>query len=158
MTHVKITRTHRFSESLGGELYVDGRFICNTLELPWRWNQKNISCIPSGTYTCFWRYDRGRIQVENIFCLGITRVEVQIHAGNIPKHSKGCILVGTSLHPNRVLHSKNAMSLLERAIWGAEVGPGYVSKPITLSIEGVLMSSDFDNLDGPPIVLGHAIA
>ena len=78
---IKINKTNRFSKSLGGELHVDRIFVCYTLEHPWRWNQKNISCILSATYTCFWRYDRGRIQVENIFCLGITRVAVQIHAG-----------------------------------------------------------------------------
>lgn len=158
MTRIEIARAQRFSESLGGKLHVDGKFICYTLELPWRWNRKDISCIPAGTYGCFWRHDRGRVQVENIPCPGGERVAVQIHAGEVPDHSKGCILVGTSLQPNRVLHSKNAMSLLEAAIWGSEAGPGYGSKAITLSVGGVLMNSVFDNLDCPPTALGHAIA
>ena len=158
MTIIRVERTHRFSKSLGGKLYVDGSFVCHTLEIPWRWNKKNVSCIPPGRYTCFWRYDRGRVQVENILCPGGMRVGVQIHAGNVPAESTGCILVGTLLLDNKVQHSKDAMALLERAIWGTELGPGYSSKPMTLSLEGILMDSKFDELEGPPSPLGCAIA
>lgn len=137
---------------------MDGFFVCHTLELPWRWNKKNISCIPAGTYACSWRYDRGRVQVENIPCPGGMRLGVQIHAGNVPRESEGCILVGTLLLDNKVLHARDAMALLERAIWGPESGPGYSSKRITLSLEGILMDSKFDELEGPPSSLGCAIA
>lgn len=33
-----------------GQLYLDGQFICHTIELPWRGNARNISCIPEGRY------------------------------------------------------------------------------------------------------------
>ena len=34
-----------------GQLYINGQFICFTIELPWRNNARNISCIPAGQYT-----------------------------------------------------------------------------------------------------------
>ena len=33
-----------------GALFVNGRFICFTIELPWRENRRNVSCIPEGRY------------------------------------------------------------------------------------------------------------
>jgi len=30
----------------------DGELVCRTMELPWRDNRPNISCIPPGRYTC----------------------------------------------------------------------------------------------------------
>jgi hypothetical protein len=66
-----------------------------TLELPWRNNQHDISCIPVGTYKCI------RINSPkhgNCFELqGVQdRQSVEIHIGNYPKDTEGCILTGTS--------------------------------------------------------------
>ena len=33
-----------------GNLYLDGEWLCDTLELPYLDNQRNISCIPAGQY------------------------------------------------------------------------------------------------------------
>ena len=33
-----------------GKLFVNGEYFCYTLELPYRDNQRRISCIPSGEY------------------------------------------------------------------------------------------------------------
>lgn len=76
-----------------GDLSV-GEFKCKTLELPWRNNQRNISCIPGGTY-----------DVKRTFSLKFGNVyEVQkvpnrsgiyFHSGNTFFDIKGCILLGT---------------------------------------------------------------
>ena len=45
---------HRFSNgNLGnvGLLVLDGRVLCHSLELPWKGNLKNVSCVPAGSYT-----------------------------------------------------------------------------------------------------------
>jgi hypothetical protein len=148
MPEIQITRKRRYSKSIGGELAVDGRFVCY-LELPWRWNRKGMSCIPAGVYHCCWRHDRGRVQLENIPCPEGYRVAIQIHVGNepIPKTTTGCILVGTSVSPNFAHSSRDAMRLFERTLFGNEYGPGYSSKVMTLRIGGILMDSRFDNLD-----------
>ena len=33
-----------------GNLYINGERFCDTLENPWLDNQRNISCIPEGSY------------------------------------------------------------------------------------------------------------
>src|SRR5947208_1162932 len=100
MTAIEIRRRYRYSQSIGGELLIEGKPVCQTLELPWRWNEKDISCIPAGTYSCWWRHERGRIQLWDIPCPGGYRTGVQIHVGNQPKQIQGCILVATTVSPN----------------------------------------------------------
>ena len=79
----------------------NGDFNCKTLELPWRYNKQNISCIPAGEYIC-------RIRKSPRF--GITyhvknvpnRGYILIHSGNFAgdkekgfkSHVAGCILLG----------------------------------------------------------------
>jgi hypothetical protein len=142
-----VSRLHRYSNSIGGELKLDGQHVCYTLELPWRWNQKDVSCVPAGIYSCWWRYDRFRIQLENIPCPGGFRVGVEIHTGNRPKQVQGCILVGTSISANYAHQSKDAMARLTSALFPGEYGPGYSGGPMTLGIGGVMMTGVFDNID-----------
>jgi len=81
--------------------YVAGQFwepfdagkslICDSLELPWLQNQKNISCIPGNrSYRCKYNPDKNRFQLLNVQ----GRTDVQIHIGNWLKEIKGCILLG----------------------------------------------------------------
>ena len=37
-------------ESTIGKLFLNGETFCDTLELPWKDNQRSISCIPAGEY------------------------------------------------------------------------------------------------------------
>lgn len=76
--------------------------LCRTMELPWRANQRKISCIPLGEYP---------IKLAHSPKFGWTyllegvpdRSHVLIHRGNLAgavdrglkTHSEGCILVGT---------------------------------------------------------------
>lgn len=109
-----------------GRLYVlypdnSTRYACDVLELPWMDNQRNISCIPVGTYQvvkhlsnkfgqCFWVQD-----VPG-------RSEILIHRGNYHTDIRGCILPGTDLRDiNKdglldVVHSQDAMDDLLRLL------------------------------------------
>src|SRR4051794_965885 len=40
-----------------GELFVNGRFVAHTLELPWRNNASYVSSIPDGTYRAILRWE-----------------------------------------------------------------------------------------------------
>lgn len=84
-----------------GRLYVvnDNGFIlyeCDSLELPWRNNKPNISCIPQGKYKVVKRRspkydDHFHIQgVEN-------RSYILIHPANFVYQLRGCIAVGMDL-------------------------------------------------------------
>lgn len=70
-------------------------FTCKTLELPWRDNQYQISCIPKGNYNVVRRWSE---KYGNHFhVLGVPgRNYILIHVGNYYTEIRGCILVGTS--------------------------------------------------------------
>lgn len=104
MIKLAIDRHYEEFQTLGDFLFVDGetKYLCKSLELPWKENQTGISCIPEGIYKVVVRYSTkyGRH-------LHITNVEgrtwVLIHWGNYagsnnPKSGRpdirGCVLVG----------------------------------------------------------------
>jgi hypothetical protein len=100
-----IQREHYSDKQVTGTLKLfDGRkeiFTCKTLELPWRDNESNISCIPVGTYNAVKRVSdkykysyhvksRGEDQVAG-------RAWILIHPGNYFTDIRGCILIGRAL-------------------------------------------------------------
>lgn len=66
---------------------------CRTLELPWRDNASNISCIPEGIYGLSPVYSN---TFGSILAVGGVdgRSLVRVHAGNHTGHTHGCILTG----------------------------------------------------------------
>lgn len=80
-----------FSSGTNGILSLDGKEICRTIELPWRGNQRRISCIPEGTYLIRKRYsNKFRWHFE---LLGVrNRDLILIHPANDAlKELNGCI-------------------------------------------------------------------
>ena len=91
-----LTRTY-FPEGTNGKLECNGKSICNTIELPWRKNEKRVSCIPEGKYFIRKRYSRKFnwhieiIGVEN-------RSSILFHpANNALQELNGCIAPVTKL-------------------------------------------------------------
>lgn len=79
-----------------GRFFHDGDFICYALELPWKDNQPNVSCIPLGTYSLHPGTFKNRYpdyEVEGV----PGRFAIEIHRANWPKEIKGCIAPGMSL-------------------------------------------------------------
>lgn len=103
MEHANLFRLRRSDQGTEGIL-VSGSFECKTLELPWRENQKQISCIPPGIYNVDIRVSNkyGRVywvrEVPN-------RTYILIHSGNFAgdvskgykSHVMGCILLGKDI-------------------------------------------------------------
>ncbi len=82
-----------------------------TLELGWKENQKNISCIPTGTYPVkIWESPKfGKcFLVENV----PDRSSILIHAGNTKDDTQGCILIGTRFNQNMIQESRIALNSL----------------------------------------------
>lgn len=100
MKNVYLCRMRRSDQGTEGMLFI-GDYRCCTLELPWRDNKTNISCIPPGEYEVKSRYSN---KFGNVYW--ITDVEgrswILMHSGNfagdISKGFKtnveGCILLG----------------------------------------------------------------
>ncbi len=91
---VEIERVYLPTETLGS-LYVDGVMICKTMELPWRDNQRSISCIPLGTYAVIKqppKADRPYPYFRFVSVPG--RSGILIHRISYVSGLKGCIGVG----------------------------------------------------------------
>lgn len=79
-----------------GRLTLPDGFQCFTLELPWKENERGVSCIPKGKYKAFKRNSPKNglvVEFENV----PQRSNIQIHAGNYTSQIEGCILVGASV-------------------------------------------------------------
>lgn len=95
-----------------GKMYVDGKFLCYTLEEPWKDNKRQISCIPEGVYKCV-PHDGMKFQnvweVTNV----PNRKAILLHSGNTTDDIEGCILLGmqrgTLKGKPAVLRSKEAL-------------------------------------------------
>lgn len=97
-----------------GILECDGEKIGYTGELPWKENEKNISCIPTDVYTCKRINKTNKITVQGV----PERTNIQIHSGNFTSDIKGCILVGLKIGSGKFLvrQSKLAMKKLIKLI------------------------------------------
>lgn len=98
---ILLERTHYDDKQTLGRLHLldyNNHIIktWDSLELPWKNNERKVSCIPEGIYKaikhnspkfkdCFWIQD-----VPN-------RSEVLIHKGNYHSDILGCILIGLDL-------------------------------------------------------------
>lgn len=91
--------------------------IFTTLELPWRNNERNNSCILSGYYTVDPR-ESPRFGKHLIINNTSPREAVLLHVGNVPKDTSGCVLVGTGFGDfdkdgkREITESKRAMRRL----------------------------------------------
>jgi len=106
-------------ESTIGELFVNGERFCDTLELPYRDNQRSVSCIPTGEYKVRMRYPRESATRDYLHLLVKDvkdRSFILFHKGNTAKDTRGCILVGQGSQHNIVHNSSLAMSLLMKEI------------------------------------------
>ena len=106
-------------ESTIGELFVNGERFCDTLELPYRDNQRSISCIPTGEYKVRLRVARESATRDYLHLL-VQEVKdrsyILFHRGNTAKDTRGCILVGQGSQQNIVHNSTLAMDLLMKEI------------------------------------------
>ena len=95
--HLHIKRIHTSDSGTFG-VVCDGHHgepFCVSLELPYKNNEPNISCIPSGVYECLRKQSPrfgDTFEVRGGIIEG-TRTHILFHKGNSIKDSKGCILL-----------------------------------------------------------------
>lgn len=134
---VTIYREYPSQKCTSGYLAVNDNIIAYTLERPWADNQQNLSSIPAGTYPGTLRYDHNdhwRIELQNV----PGRQNIQIHIGNQPDQSKGCILVGLKLGPDLCSivggTSAPAYTALMTAFYGTDSPVSTPDKSISVSV------------------------
>lgn len=75
-------------------------FVCKSLELAWRDNQPNVSCIPASEYICKWtRSNRlSNLTGHDVFTYEVLNVPgrsgIRIHSANYFFQLLGCIALG----------------------------------------------------------------
>jgi hypothetical protein len=97
-----ISRKPSTDQGTEGLLSIPGlQFSCPCLELPWKDNQSNISCIPAGTYMAAWRESRKwkAFHLKDVPGRSFILIHAGNFAGDVSKGWKtnvlGCILLGT---------------------------------------------------------------
>lgn len=102
---MKITLQRRDSKGGAtiGKLYIDGAFICHTLEDEVReiegqpvsaWKIKGATAIPAGTYRVTLE-DSMRFGLETLSLANVPGfLYIRMHAGNTSANTEGCVLLG----------------------------------------------------------------
>ncbi|PKB15123.1 DUF5675 family protein [Flavobacterium sp. 5] len=114
---ISITRTY-FPDGTNGKLECDGKFICNTIELPWKMDETKVSCIPEGKYFIRKRYSnkfKWHLEVMDVE----NRKFILIYpANNALLELKGCIAPVTQISgPGLGLQSRKAFYKLKDLIY-----------------------------------------
>lgn len=125
---ITVKRLHRTERSTIGELFIDGKFECYTLEdVERKVKIPSETAIPKGTYIV-------GITLSNRFkrllpiLIDVPNFEgVRIHSGNTNHNTEGCILVGTTRSKDFIGSSRLAFDKLFKKMQSA--------KSITLTIE-----------------------
>ena len=125
-SQIKLIRLETNDICTMGALFINGRWVAACLEPPKFGNTQDFSCIPSDTYNYHKRYSNHAeyeiIELENVY----NRTYIQIHPGNKPEETSGCILPGfilqtyiemfsseeKYLYLPRVHKSKDALNLI----------------------------------------------
>lgn len=120
---IKIRRLYENKQTLGIlGIEQDGKlvFTCCTLELPWKDNQRSISCIPRGTYKV---KKRGPLDHRNYVHFIIqdvpNRSYILIHTANYSSQIAGCIIVGdrhTDINHDGLLDVANSTVTLKKMV------------------------------------------
>ena len=100
--HLELIRLQYLPDRTLGTLHFvdDNQWHCDTLELPatinGETNVPNLCCIPAGTYELKVTWSPAFKRWLPLLMAVPGRSGIRIHAGNTPRDTKGCILVGTS--------------------------------------------------------------
>lgn len=97
-----------------GVLRIDGIPRLVTLELPWKNNERDVSCIPLGAYKAKRVFDvslRSGWRIPITFDVNVPgRSGILFHPGNKTQDTLGCILVGKNFAKDSIENSVRAFS------------------------------------------------
>ena len=118
---LKLKRTELHNVTLG-DLSMNGKPLCKTIELPWIFNRRGTSCIPKGKYKMAYTYSpsfrRNTWRLLNV----PDRDGILIHVANYTRQLRGCIapcLTHADIDGDGVMDgasSATALDLVEQAL------------------------------------------
>jgi len=110
---INVKRLHKTDNSTIGELTIDGKFECYTLEDKERDVKiKGETAIPKGTYKVIINQSN-RFKRLLPLLINVPNFEgVRIHPGNSNHDTEGCILVGTNRSVDYITKSRKAFDSL----------------------------------------------
>ena len=112
---LKLERRWFYPHSTIGELTVDGQMECFTLEDTWRPGGEKVygeTCIPEGVYGVSVVYSPKGQELRPLLHDIPNFTSIEIHAGNSPKDTLGCILVGKIWSTDWLGQSRDAFNHL----------------------------------------------
>lgn len=118
---VLLKRDYKGKDCTLGKMYFGDNFV-ETLELPWKNNTTQISCIPDGEYEVEKTYSPSFKKQLWLIKNVPNRSGIRIHSANFVSELLGCIAPGLSRHDlNKdgiidMKDSRKAMSLLEEEL------------------------------------------
>ena len=78
-------------DGTNGKISYQGKLICESIELPWRNNKRNISCIPEGKYLLIKRH-HAQHGIQLALSIVPNREAILIHPANFAlRELQGCI-------------------------------------------------------------------
>jgi len=118
---IEVKRLHRTSNSTIGELTIDGKFECYTLEDVERDVKiKGETAIAKGTYKVIINQSN-RFKRLLPLLISVPNFEgVRIHPGNSNHDTEGCILVGMNRSVDYITKSRKAFDSLFKKMQGAK--------------------------------------
>jgi hypothetical protein len=113
---IKIIRIENTDTYTLGIILINGIIRFFSMELPWKNNENNISCIPCGTYPIAQYFSPHREEKCFLISNVPNRSGIEIHNGNIAANINGCIAVGSNFgfigKDRAVLNSRNTLKIL----------------------------------------------
>lgn len=101
-----------------GLLYMNGQLLCETIELPWKENMKQKSCIPEGTYPLMKRYSQKfgwHLEVLNVPNRSLILIPP---ANDAQKELRGCIApVSQTTGEGKGLSSRKAFKIVRSLLF-----------------------------------------
>lgn len=120
---IDIYRVRQTEAGTLGVMSIDDIPHFTTLELPWRFNERGMSSIPTGIYEgekiISQKYGE-TVRIKDV----PGRSGILFHAGNYTHHTRGCVLVGTGFFNKKddfmITNSREAMRRFREMIKGAK--------------------------------------
>ncbi len=137
-----LNRTYSDTTHTKGEILVNGKFLCYTLEDAIRAKKiKHETCIDPGTYVIVLTLSQ-RFKTILPLLQNVPNFEgIRIHAGNTKEDTSGCILVGNFFKDDEIHQSKLAMAkvlkVISEAIKQKEIIEITINNPVKKPIEVV---------------------